>query len=847
MLTPTTPLPHPDVVAVSEDFLSSIMGLGRAAVFEQGELENDRGDRCATATNRTSHEECPAVASSSGAPASAVPKDTIPKFHARFARAFAGDSTAWPEGFRAWAVPYGVSVHGWWATDSPKGGVHGYGDGRAHSIAEVMVYDSGTKAVDGTSAGGNENSSVERPWRRYDGAPPDDPGVHKKSREDNYVEKTPSSPGQHSKIRALIDRFRFRSPKTYELQLKGAGRTAFSRSGDGRAALRSSVREFLVSEAMHNLGVPTTRAVSLVVSKSLKIERQWYAGGWSGGKDPESGLGTDLAVLPGGAGVSDDIGHAQRFNTDRERNILGGRLLFPRDPTGIHSGGQQVYREEPAAICCRASPSFLRVGQMELFARVKSARDYRRILAFALCRDFFDHIDEGGRLLCVRERIAGDGQMEVLAEINATEQEVLVSSDGGASVGPNTPKSSRAADDPRPAQEHQPRAISLAPLITPHNLKQLLFVFAHRQAFLHAEWLRVGYIQGNMNNDNALLIGRSVDYGPFGFLENFETEGQIWIGDGERKFGFNKQPLAGKVILSTLGRRLADRAFLEGADFVGDNDSHDSDDAELDGLDDSEDEGRSADPRVQDVREFADDLKEKYLTDIFEVYHHENLRKKLGLRVWSKAAKKLEQKLEKIMEDEKLDFTFFWRGLTDLKVEEEELVARGASSAASADLAPLLRALPAERRSAGNGSGEGSADDGLVPGSVRKWVSKWRALLRKTNAGVDMVEREGGSEKNSDATPRPTTSIATTDHGIKKLLLSDSLRRQMKLTSPQIIPRNWLLESAYEACEGGDYSVVRALQELFRNPYDDVADADHPYVRPTPVWRREKPGVRFMS
>ena len=62
-----------------------------------------------------------------------------------------------------------------------------------------------------------------------------------------------------------------------ELQMKGAGKTPFSRGADGRAVLRSSIREFLASEANHYLGVPTTRALSLIVSEEDKIMRPWYS------------------------------------------------------------------------------------------------------------------------------------------------------------------------------------------------------------------------------------------------------------------------------------------------------------------------------------------------------------------------------------------------------------------------------------------------------------------------------------------------------------------------------------------------------------------------------------------
>jgi len=117
--------------------------------------------------------------------------------------------------------------------------------------------------------------------------------------------------------------------------LKGAGKTPFSRGFDGRAVLRqlirhpdilllalvstrSSVREYLVSEAMHHLGVPTTRALSLVVSRQEKLPRAWY---------PKA-----------------------------------GRSSYQNAPPS-------TLVEEQAAITCRAARSFIRVGQIELFYR----------------------------------------------------------------------------------------------------------------------------------------------------------------------------------------------------------------------------------------------------------------------------------------------------------------------------------------------------------------------------------------------------------------------------------------------------------------------------------------------
>ncbi|MGA0162211.1 MAG: protein adenylyltransferase SelO family protein, partial [Vulcanococcus sp.] len=100
----------------------------------------------------------------------------------------------------------------------------------------------------------------------------------------------------------------------WEMQLKGGGPTPYCRGADGRAVLRSSVREFLAQEFMHALGVPTTRSLSLYMSRAEGVRRPWYS--------PQS----------------------RSFEPD-------------------------VMVDNPAAITTRVAPSFLRVGQLELFAR----------------------------------------------------------------------------------------------------------------------------------------------------------------------------------------------------------------------------------------------------------------------------------------------------------------------------------------------------------------------------------------------------------------------------------------------------------------------------------------------
>src|SRR4249919_3693545 len=111
----------------------------------------------------------------------------------------------------------------------------------------------------------------------------------------------------------------------WELQLKGAGPTPYSRTADGRAVLRSSIREFLCSEAMHHLGVPTTRALSLVATGEQVVRDMFYDG-------------------------------------------------HPRP--------------EPGAIVCRVAPSFIRFGTFELPAARGDVTLLKQLIDFTIRRDF---------------------------------------------------------------------------------------------------------------------------------------------------------------------------------------------------------------------------------------------------------------------------------------------------------------------------------------------------------------------------------------------------------------------------------------------------------------------------
>ena len=218
--------------------------------------------------------------------------------------------------------------------------------------------------------------------------------------------------------------------RRWEMQLKGGGPTPYCRGADGRAVLRSSVREFLAQEYMHALGVPTSRSLTLYVSQTETVSRPWYSQ------------------------------NCKSFDPD-------------------------ILVDNPVAISTRVAPSFLRVGQLELFARrarsnahSKASEELRMIVAHLIEREYLSEIDQ----------------------------------------------SLHFAD----------------------QIVELAKIFSERLTSLIANWLRVGYCQGNFNSDNCPAGGYTLDYGPFGFCEIFDTEFQPWTGGGEH-FAFFNQPRAAEA------------------------------------------------------------------------------------------------------------------------------------------------------------------------------------------------------------------------------------------------------------------------------------------------------------
>jgi len=215
--------------------------------------------------------------------------------------------------------------------------------------------------------------------------------------------------------------------RRWEMQLKGGGRTPYCRGADGRAVLRSSVREFLAQEHMQALGIPTSRSLSLYVSETETVQRPWF----------------------------------------RESS---------------HSRDPEVMITEAVAITTRVAPSFIRVGQLELFGRrarknehPKALEELEMMVLHLIEREYREEIDEN---LTVSEKVLA-----------------------------------------------------------------LATAFRSRLTSLVAEWMRVGFCQGNFNSDNCVAGGFTLDFGPFGFMDEYDPKYQPWTGGGDH-FAFFNQPNA---------------------------------------------------------------------------------------------------------------------------------------------------------------------------------------------------------------------------------------------------------------------------------------------------------------
>jgi uncharacterized protein YdiU (UPF0061 family) len=297
----------------------------------------------------------------------------------------------------------------------------------------------------------------------------------------------------------MLGEIRGRDENTWEVQLKGAGLTPFSRMGDGRAVMRSTIREFLCSEAMAGLGIATTRALCITASED------------------------------------------------------------------------EVYREkiESAAVLTRIAPSHIRFGNFELFFYRQQYEDLKILADFVIDQFYPD------------SRETENPYLDLLEQVIA------------------------------------------------------------RTARLVADWQLVGFTHGVMNSDNMSILGLTMDYGPYGFLDTYTSAFVCNHTDQQGRYAYDQQPRVGLFNLSCLAQALLP-------------------------LIDETDGDAAAEKAKQKLGDYQ---------DIYTRYYEQGMRKKLGLVEQKEDDAKLFEALFTAMEGQ-VDFTIFFRALCDFDESAEDHLLR---------------------------------------------------------------------------------------------------------------------------------------------------------------------------
>jgi uncharacterized protein YdiU (UPF0061 family) len=288
----------------------------------------------------------------------------------------------------------------------------------------------------------------------------------------------------------------------WALQLKGAGETPYSRQGDGLAVLRSSIREYLCSEAMFHLGIPTTRALSLILTGDEVLRDMLYDG-----------------------------------NADYEKG----------------------------AIVCRAAPTFIRFGNFELFAARQDNKNLKTLVDYTL-KYFFPELGKPSK----------DAYIRFFKEVTNRTLDMIV------------------------------------------------------------HWQRVGFVHGVMNTDNMSILGLTIDYGPYGWLEGFDFGWTPNTTDRQHKrYRFGNQP---NIALWNL-LQLANALY----------------------------------PLVGEAQHFEDIL-HQYQVD-FTQKSLNMMRSKLGLQLQLEGDEKLIKNLEDCLLLSETDMTIFFRLLGAYKKDNDNSIA----------------------------------------------------------------------------------------------------------------------------------------------------------------------------
>ena len=397
------------------------------------------------------------------------------------------------------------------------------------------------------------------------------------------------------------------------LQLKGAGMTPYSRHADGLAVLRSSLREYLCSEAMYHLGIPTTRALSLILTGD-QVERDMFYDG-----NPEF---------------------------------------------------------EPGAVVCRVSPSFIRFGSFEIFSARNDITTLKRLMDFCIQHDY-SHLDQQ----------SDNKYLTWFKEIVSLSLDMVV------------------------------------------------------------HWQRVGFVHGVMNTDNMSILGLTIDYGPYGWLDDYDPQ---WTPNTTdlpgRRYCFANQPKIVHWNLFQLAQSLV--PVIQNTD------------------------------ALQDIlNDFPTQYEQRYI---------DMMNQKLGLE---SADREFIQTLEKLLTDEEIDMTLFFRSLADWPAQNAEL--------------DQVMAF-------------------FKPGFYQSTLAsdyqlQFKAWIKEYNLLIEIEKRDVEERK-----------------------------AQMNRVNPWFVLRNYLSQQAIDQVSQGDETMLNELTQALKTPYVEN-EKYQKYVEKRPEWARHKAGCSMLS
>ncbi|XP_077025355.1 protein adenylyltransferase SelO, mitochondrial [Tamandua tetradactyla] len=473
----------------------------------------------------------------------------------------------------------------------------------------------------------------------------------------------------------------------WELQLKGAGPTPYSRQADGRKVLRSSIREFLCSEAMFHLGIPTTRAAACVTSASTVVRDMFYDG----------------------------------------------------NP-----------KHEQCTVVLRVAPTFLRFGSFEIF---KPTDEHTGRAGPSVGRD--------------------DIRVQMLDYVISTFYPEI-----------------QAA-----------HALSERPQRNAAFLQEV----ARRTARMVAEWQCVGFCHGVLNTDNMSILGLTIDYGPFGFLDRYDPDHVCNASDGAGRYAFGKQPEVCRWNLQKLAEALEPelpQAVAEAA-----------------------------------LAEFDAE---------FQRYYLNKMRRKLGLvRAPQEEDRALVARLLETMHLTGADFTNSFALLSSFPEEPaspalEDFLDRLLAQCASLEelkLASQPRVDPEQLA--------------LMLMLAQSHPQLWTLIGSQPDVTRELARREQRSrlEQLSPATLRSQNQghWAAWLQEYRARLEKDAESAEdvpgwraerlqvMLANNPKYVLRNYIAQKAIEAAENGDFSEVQRVLMLLEAPYHREGEATEPDSKP-PAW-----------